>query len=137
MGLIILMPWLYENEIFEGPRDYWGFVYEIVDTVNNRKYIGKKQFYFRKTKILKGKKKRILVDSDWKTYFGSNLELNEQVKLHGEEKFVRNIIKLCKSKSECTYWEAKIQFQCDVLLSEEYYNGWISAKVTKKHLLKK
>lgn len=131
------MSWLYENENFEDPQDYWGFVYEIVDTANNRKYIGKKQFYFRKTKMLKGKKKRILVDSDWKTYFGSNLELNEQVKLHGEEKFIRNIIKLCKSKSECTYWEAKFQFQYDVLLSEEYYNGWISAKVTKKHLLKK
>ncbi len=131
------MPWLHENKNFEDPQDYWGFVYEIVDTVNNRKYIGKKQFYFRKTKVLKGKKKRFLVDSDWKTYFGSNLELNEQVKLHGEEKFLRNIIKLCKSKSECTYWEAKFQFQYDVLLSEEYYNGWISAKVTKKHLLKK
>jgi hypothetical protein len=131
------MSWLYENENFEDPQDYWGFVYEIVDTANNRKYIGKKQFYFRKTRMLKGKKKRILVDSDWKTYFGSNLELNEQVKLHGEEKFIRNIIKLCKSKSECTYWEAKFQFQYDVLLSEEYYNGWISAKVTKKHLLKK
>ena len=131
------MSWLYENENFEDPQDYWGFVYEIVDTANNRKYIGKKQFYFRKTRMLKGKKKRILVDSDWKTYFGSNLELNEQVKLHGEEKFIRNIIKLCKSKSECTYWEAKFQFQYDVLLSEEYYNGWISAKVTKNHLLKK
>lgn len=131
------MTWFYENEPFIDPQEYWGFVYEILDTVNNKKYIGKKQFYFRKTKVVKGKRKKMLVDSDWKVYFGSNTELCEQVKIHGEDKFIRNIIKLCNSKSECTYWEAKLQFQFDVLLSEEYYNGWISAKVTKKHLMKK
>nr|QMP83743.1 MAG: hypothetical protein [Caudoviricetes sp.] len=130
------MTWLYQETPFEDPQEFWGFVYIIHDTVNNKKYIGKKQFYFRKTKILKGKKKRILVDSDWKKYFGSNVELNEQVKIHGESNFKREIVKLCKSKSECSYYEAKLQFQCDVLLSEEYYNAWISVKVTKKHIKK-
>jgi hypothetical protein len=130
------LTWLYQETPFEDPQEFWGFVYIIHDTVNNKKYIGKKQFYFRKTKILKGKKKRILVDSDWKKYFGSNVELNEQVKIHGESNFKREIVKLCKSKSECSYYEAKLQFQCDVLLSEEYYNAWISVKVTKKHIKK-
>lgn len=130
------MTWLYQETPFEDPQEFWGFVYIIHDTVNNKKYIGKKQFYFRKTKILKGKKKRILVDSDWKKYFGSNVELNEQVKIHGESNFKREIVKLCKSKSECSYYEAKLQFEADVLLSEEYYNAWISVKVTKKHIKK-
>lgn len=131
------MTWFYENEPFENPQEYWGFVYIIFDSVNKRKYIGKKQFYFKKTKTVKGKKKRYLVDSDWKTYFGSNLELNEQVKLNGEDKFTRTILKLCKSKSECSYYEIKYQLEFDVLLSDEYYNSWISARVTKKHLSKK
>jgi len=131
------MTWFYENEPFENPQEYWGFVYIIFDSVNNRKYIGKKQFYFKKTKTIKGKKKRYLVDSDWKTYFGSNLELNEQVKLNGEDKFTRTILKLCKSKSECSYYEIKYQLEFDVLLTDEYYNSWISARVTKKHLSKK
>jgi Putative endonuclease segE, GIY-YIG domain len=130
------LTWLYQETPFEDPQEFWGFVYIIHDTVNNKKYIGKKQFYFRKTKILKGKKKRILVDSDWKKYFGSNVELNEQVKIHGESNFKREIVKLCKSKSECSYYEAKLQFEADVLLSEEYYNAWISVKVTKKHIKK-
>ena len=131
------MSWFYENEAFDDPQDYWGFVYIITDSVNNKKYIGKKQFYFKKTKTVKGKKKRYLVDSDWKTYFGSNLELNEQVKLNGEDKFNRIILKLCRSKSECSYYEIKYQLEFDVLLSDEYYNSWISARVTKKHLSKK
>ena len=78
-----------------------------------------------------------MVDSDWKTYHGSNLELNEQVKANGDGGFTRTILKLCKSKSECSYWEAKYQFEYDVLLSDEYYNSWISVRVTKKHLTKK
>jgi hypothetical protein len=130
------LSWLFQDLPFEDPQEYWGFVYIIHDNVNNKKYIGKKQFYFRKTKMVKGKKKRFLVDSDWKTYFGSNAELNEQVKIHGESNFKREIVKLCNSKSECSYHEARIQFENDVLLSEEYYNAWISVKVTKKHLKK-
>nr|QMP82856.1 MAG: hypothetical protein [Caudoviricetes sp.] len=130
------MSWIYQDLPFEDPQEYWGFVYIIIDKVNKKKYIGKKQFYFKKIKTVKGKRKRYLTDSDWRDYFGSNIELNEQVKLHGEENFTREILKLCKSKSECSYYEAKLQFQEDVLLSDEYYNAWVSVKVTKKHIKK-
>ena len=131
------MTWLYQDQPFDDPQEYWGFVYIVTDLSNNKKYIGKKQFYFKKIKTLKGKRKRFLVESDWKTYHGSNLELNEQVKANGDGGFTRTILKLCKSKSECSYWEAKYQFEYDVLLSDEYYNSWISVRVTKKHLTKK
>jgi hypothetical protein len=50
--------------------------------------------------------------------------------------FHREILRLCQSKSECSYFEAKLQFQYDVLLSDEYYNGWIMARCRRAHLKK-
>ena len=132
------MSWLYENELFEDPQDYWGFVYMITNLSNNKKYIGKKQFYFKKYKTVKGKRKGYLAESDWKSYFGSSETLKEEVSNVGSENFKREIIKLCKSKSECTYWETKYQFEFDVLLKpDEFYNEWIMARVRRSHLIKK
>ena len=53
----------------------------------------------------------------------------------GEENFTREIIKLCKSKGECSYYEAKYQFDHNVLLrKDEFYNGWISCKIHSNHI---
>jgi hypothetical protein len=132
------MSWIYQDKPFLDPLDNWGFVYIIEDTINNKKYIGKKQFWFKKYKTVKGKKKGYLAESDWQTYFGSNDKLNEEISTNGNEHFKRTILKLCGSKSECSYWEAKYQFEFDVILKpDEYYNQWISVKVTRKHLVKK
>ena len=57
--------------------DSYGFVYLITNLENNRKYIGKKLFWFSKTKQIKGKKKKYKVLSDWQTYYGSNDELKK------------------------------------------------------------
>ena len=114
--------------------EYIGFVYSITNLTNNRKYIGKKLLKRSKTKKVKGKKKRMLVESDWKQYYGSNKELNADVVQIGADKFRRTIIRLCKTKGECNYWEAKYQFLLDVLEKEEYYNTWIMVKVHKKHV---
>ena len=83
------------------------------------------------------KKKRFKVASDWKTYYGSNQELIDDVEKHGPDKFKREIIRLCKSKAECSYYEAREQFLLDVLLNEEYYNAWISVRLRKSHLMGK
>lgn len=133
------MTWTYNNEPFtEIPDGAIGFVYCITNTVTNRKYIGKKNFYFSKTKQVKGKKKKIKVDSDWRTYFGSNRELNEHINLMGEEKFHREIIRFCKSKSEMNYHELREQMVNDVLLKEnEYYNSYVGTRINRKHLLSK
>ena len=52
--------------------DNYGFVYQITNLANNKKYIGKKFFYSTKTKQVKGKKKKLKVPSDWQTYYGSS-----------------------------------------------------------------
>jgi len=128
--------WVYkEKDFFEDDiEDNYGFVYLITNLKTGKKYIGKKFFYSSKTKTLKGKKKRYKVNSDWQTYYGSNKELQNDVILHGTENFKREILYLCKSKGECSYFEAKEQFSRQVLESEEYYNTWIMVRVRKNHL---
>ena len=126
--------WTYKGEIVEDIGNYIGFVYMIINLRTERKYIGKKNFYFSKTKQLKGKKKKYKVESDWKDYFGSNEELNHHVNIFGQDQFRREILRFCSSKGEMSYFEAKYQFQYDVLESDQWYNSWISCKVHKKHL---
>jgi len=76
----------------------------------------------------------VKVPSDWQTYYGSNTELVNDVKLHGEENFSREILHLCKTKGECGYLEAKEQFVRGVMESEDYYNVWIMVRVRKSHI---
>jgi hypothetical protein len=129
------MAWTYNKEqLTEIPDKAIGFVYCITNTVTNRKYIGKKNFYFSKTKQVKGKKKRIKVESDWKDYFGSNKELAEHINLLGEDKFYREIIRICYSKGEMTYYETKHIFAHDAVISEAFYNDWVMCRVRRCHI---
>jgi len=129
-------PWIYNDTLIDSDiiDDYVGFVYIITNMTNDRRYIGKKLLKRTKTKQVKGKKKRSLVESDWKTYYGSNKELQEDVTQVGTSNFKREILRLCKTKGECNYFEAKFQFDLRVLEREEYYNCWIQVKVHKAHL---
>ena len=132
------MSWIHNGSPYDlGERTHkevYGFVYEITNIESGKKYIGKKVFWSKKTKQVKGKKKKFLFESDWKSYYGSNDTLNEE-RLKGT-KFKREILRLCMTKSECTYFEAKLQFEHDVLLSDDYYNGWIMARCRRAHLKK-
>jgi len=106
-------------------------------------YIGKKLFHFSKTtykmvKLKNGTKKRKRirgkVESDWQDYYGSSDNLKVDIDLLGKDKFKREILYYCKSKSECNYIEAKEQFSRKVLESDEYYNGHVQVRVHKKHI---
>lgn len=129
-------PWIHDDTIIESDiiDNYVGFVYQITNMTNDRRYIGKKLLKRTKTRQVKGKKKRSLVESDWKTYYGSNKELQEDVIQMGASNFKREILRFCKTKGECNYFEAKYQFDLRVLEREEYYNCWIQLKVHKSHL---
>jgi hypothetical protein len=140
------MSWTYENTIIETlPEECVGFVYLITNTISGRMYIGKKLAKFAKTsykmvKLKNGTKKRkkirSKIDSDWRDYYGSNLELNVDVLKLGKENFTREILYYCTSKAQCSYFEAREQFSRKVLESKDYYNGQISVRVHGSHILK-
>jgi len=142
-----LTDWYYQGmPVAELPEDCVGFVYVITNRQNGRKYIGKKLAKFSKTRykmhtqkngVKKRKAIRTLVDSDWRDYYGSSNELNKDIELIGRGWFRREILYYCQSKGQCSYMEAKEQFERRVLETDSYYNGQISIRVHKSHILGK
>ena len=132
------MTWLYNNKPFEDtPEEYQGFVYCITELDTGKKYIGKKFFWKPKTlPVTKTRKRRVKTraESDWRRYYGSSKQVLSLVESKGVDNYKREILKFCKTKGECSYWEAKLQFEYDVLLKEEYYNEFIGCKIHSKHI---
>lgn len=118
--------WIFEGMPFtEAPKKYVGFVYEIINLKNNKKYIGKKLFWC--------KRKRKTIESNWKKYYSSNKELIEISKTNPEI-LQRRILKIFAKKGEVSYYEAKLQFENDVLLNDNYYNKIIHCRINANHL---
>jgi hypothetical protein len=116
------------------PSAAYGFVYCITNIEEQRMYVGKKQMQsILKQRPLKGKtkKRHKVVETDWKTYTSSSNELNGDITRLGKDKFKFEIIRFCCSKSELAYYEAKEQFDREVLLREDYYNGMINLRIGK------
>jgi hypothetical protein len=141
------MVWLYENNKIESlPEDCVGFVYMITNNTTGRKYIGKKLAKFSKTtyrvvKLKNGTKRRkkikSKIDSDWQLYYGSNDQLNQDIKTLGADNFTRHILFYCRSRAECSYIEAREQFNHRVLESDDYYNGQIVCRIHGSHIKNK
>jgi hypothetical protein len=128
--------WYYNDKLFEEtPEEYQGFVYQITEVDSNKKYIGKKNFW--KPKILpitKTRKRRVRTrtESNWKEYYSSSDEVRKLVE--SGVNFKREILRLCKTKGEMSYYEAKLQFDNDVLFRKDFYNNFIGCKIHAKHL---
>ena len=134
------MQWTYQGKkVDELPEDCEAFVYLITNTTNDRKYVGKKLAKFKKTRPpLKGRinKRRSKVESDWRDYWGSSDQLQEDVNQIGEDKFTREILYYCPSRGVASYLEAREQFDRRVLETDEYYNGIINVRVGGSDKLK-
>jgi hypothetical protein len=133
-----MKPWQYMNRDYtEANAAYQGFVYEIVNTTNNKVYIGQKNFW-RTIKLppLKGKTRRRYkrTESDWQQYFGSSTTLQQDVDALGPDHFHRRILYMCANRNQMNYWESKTQFERDVLLNSNYYNEIINCRVTARGL---
>ena len=133
--------WTYEGELFNGTQaiedGYVGFVYLITDLSNGIKYVGKKTLISkRRLPPLKGKKRKrvVIKESDWPTYYGSSEEVKGILEERGAENFKREVLHLCKSKGEMSYLEVVEQIERKVLLTDDYYNGVISCKIHKTHV---
>ena len=126
-------------------EDYCGYVYITCHIPTGRQYIGKKAFIHTTTKklgkkelaeipVTRGKrpsKKTVVKESDWKTYYGSNIE----VKSLPKNELKRYVLMLCRNKKELTYWETKMLFQYNVLEDDKYFNDNILGTFFRKDLL--
>ena len=140
-----MIKWLYRgseiNEISDLPNNAYGFVYQTTHLPTNKKYIGKKSLIYNLKKKL-GKKekalwegkgrppvyKRVLKESDWKTYYGSHSFIKEANK----EDLTREILEIAYHKKELTYLECKYQFTLGVLENKSYLNDNILGKFFDK-----
>ena len=92
---------------------FTGFVYEILEKDTGKKYIGIKRFWKTvKKPPLKGKKNKrhVRVESDWRTYNSSNMELAGKIE-ENPENYERIILRLCESVSELKAYEAWYQLE--------------------------
>ena len=144
------MSWLYKGSTIEDisqfPENTYGFVYIVTHTSTNKSYIGKKVLYHnKKTKLGKkeiatqtgpGKKpttKIVTKESDWKTYYGSEIEIKKLLAEGKHNEFERVILKLVDNKKLLTYFEVKHQFIYEVL---EHPNDWFNNNILGKFFSK-
>ena len=142
-----MIKWKSWEEI--NPEKYYGFIYKITNLTDGKFYIGKKVFWNnKKHKLTKkqlaeqsgpGRKPTheiIKVESDWKTYWGSNKELLKDVSELGPEYFECWIYKLCLTKKQLTYWEMYYQCKEEVLIGKNRsYNDNILGKFFTRDLV--
>ena len=131
------MIWFYQGKpLLQPPEGMHSFVYMITNLDSDKKYIGKKSLYSTKSESIAGRKnkRRTVKESNWKTYWGSCVPLKEDLKRLGKEKFHREILDFCPTKAWATYKEAMYQFKHDVLLSDDWYNGWIDCTINQSNL---
>lgn len=116
-------------------EDYQGFVYSIVHVPTGKFYIGKKNYWFKKTaKPLKGKKNKrhSLVESDWKDYWGSSKEFSSFIKGKNKKDFHRIILHNCRTKWDMSYVELLEQLRNDVLYNKDSFNGIINVRLRRR-----
>jgi hypothetical protein len=142
--------WLYKDkqisELTDMPEPQpFGFIYEVTHVPTGRKYLGKKQLISVQNKPLgkrelaeltdkrASKKKKVIKESDWKTYYGSNPEIKQLIKDKKQSEFTREILMFVPSKKLLTYYENKFLFINEVIEPHtNYINDNIEGRYFKK-----
>jgi len=128
--------WIFQDKEFVDNSGFYGMVYLITHLTTNKKYVGMKLFSKAKiqAKTKTRRKKKIRVESDWQTYYGSSAELLEDVQRFGKEQFKREILRLCTTRGETRYYEAYEIMTREALLRSDYYNKWMTLKLHRSTL---
>ena len=147
--------WTYQGrlitDISDMPKDTYGFIYEVRYKPNDTRYIGKKVLFFernkrlgkkalaalreeRKTKGIGGRvplKQKVITESDWKDYFGSQKEIVALAKKdQAGENWEKRILEFVPNKKLLTYYETKHLFINNVL--EDSYSAHINDNILCK-----
>jgi ribosomal protein L39E len=120
------------------PENTYGFIYEVFHKPSGKKYLGKKVLHFNRTlPPLKGmkRKRKVVKESDWRTYFGSHVEIKQLIKEEKQNEFERRILQFVPTKKLLTYYECKYLFINEVLEHDEYINDNILAKFYRKDFI--
>lgn len=129
-------PWYYKGEIFNSTsiKEAHGMIYLIEEISTGRLYIGQKQLWTKKPRMVNKKKKMIKAESDWKKYYSSSNYIMEKVEKEGWSDFKRSILVLCISDGQMNYVEMKLQMDLRMMEhSDLYINGYIGGRISTSH----
>ena len=147
--------WEYQGRVITSIKDMpegtYGFIYEVRYKPTDVRYIGKKVLYFERNKKLgkkalqilkeerlkqglKGRtplKQKIITESDWKNYYGSQKEIVALSKKDSNGKnWEKRILEFVPNKKLLTYFETKHLFLNEVL--ENKYSAHINDNILGK-----
>ena len=147
--------WTYQGRIItdisDMPEGTYGFIYEVWYKPTDVRYIGKKVLYFERNKRLgkralqqlkeeralkglKGRtplKQKIITESYWKDYYGSQKEILELSKKdNSNESWEKKILEFVPNKKLLTYFETKHLMVNGVL--ENKYSAHINDNILGK-----
>jgi len=88
-----------------------GFIYITTNNITNKKYIGKKYYFYKNGK-----------ESNWKNYLGSSKLLKNDISHYGSKNFSREIIDEANTEEELAALEKFYIDSHNAVFSEEYYN---------------
>ena len=129
--------WLWNQQPLDiVPDKHKTFVYLITNKITGKRYIGFKVFVTKKQRIINHKKKRCDFESDWRDYWSSSDNLNNDVKKYGPGNFIREVVCLTVNKSIGKYIEAQLHFDRKVLTinKDNYYNGIVNLRINQQTL---
>ena len=151
--------WVYQGRVITSIKDMpegtYGFIYEVIYKPTDVRYIGKKVLYFERNKRLGKKalaalreerskqglrgrvpiKQKVITESDWKDYFGSQKEIVTLSKEdNAGENWEKRILEFVPNKKLLTYYETKHLFKNDVL--ENQYSSHINDNILGKFFRK-
>ncbi len=111
------------------PTTAIGFIYLITQKSTGKKYIGRKLLTKSGSKTVKGVKKKIRKESDWKEYWSSSPKILEWIAAHGTDDFEKEILQFVSSKGMLVYAEEFAIYAAGALESDNWWNDNIRSKV--------
>ena len=151
--------WSYQGRVITSIKDMpegtYGFIYEVVYKPTDTRYIGKKVLYFERNKRLGKKalealkeeraekglrgrvplKQKVVTESDWMSYFGSQKEILALSKEDNTGKnWEKRILQFVSSKKLLTYYETKYLFKNGIL--EDKHSTHINDNILGKFFRK-